>query len=202
MKKNEYGRSMIEMLGVLAIIGILSVGGFDLISKANNNRKVAAVIDEIGSLARKSRTVMRDYEASDEDESIKNVSEHIKKGQAYPDNLEYTNDTFIGTDDVEYKIYYANNDSVLFILEASKLTTDMCMQIATIDWGSRSTNGFLGMDINVTDAASLVNILSAETVTPNNNTGIPGNSTHPVPMGIGTATDLCADDVTIHFAFR
>ncbi len=27
MKKNEYGRSMVEMLGVLAIIGILSVTG-------------------------------------------------------------------------------------------------------------------------------------------------------------------------------
>ena len=27
MKKNESGRSMVEMLGVLAIIGVLSVGG-------------------------------------------------------------------------------------------------------------------------------------------------------------------------------
>ena len=32
--KNESGRSMIEMLGVLAIIGVLSVGGIAGYSKA------------------------------------------------------------------------------------------------------------------------------------------------------------------------
>ncbi len=35
-KKLEYGRSMIEMLGVLAIIGALSVGGIAGYSKAMN----------------------------------------------------------------------------------------------------------------------------------------------------------------------
>lgn len=35
MKNNQFGRSMIEMLGVLAIIGILSVGG--IVGRCNNN---------------------------------------------------------------------------------------------------------------------------------------------------------------------
>lgn len=34
MKNNQYGRSMIEMLGVLAIIAVLSVGGIAGYSKA------------------------------------------------------------------------------------------------------------------------------------------------------------------------
>ena len=32
MKINEQGRSMIEMLGVLAIIGVLSVGVFNMVN--------------------------------------------------------------------------------------------------------------------------------------------------------------------------
>ena len=35
MKKTEAGRSMIEMLGVLAIIGVLSIGGFTILDYAS-----------------------------------------------------------------------------------------------------------------------------------------------------------------------
>ena len=37
MKNNQFGRSMIEMLGVLAIIGVLSVGGIVDRCKYNND---------------------------------------------------------------------------------------------------------------------------------------------------------------------
>ena len=37
MKNNQFGRSMIEMLGVLAIIGVLSVGGIAGRCKYNND---------------------------------------------------------------------------------------------------------------------------------------------------------------------
>ena len=37
IKNNQIGRSMVEMLGVLAIIGVLSVGGIAGYSKAMEN---------------------------------------------------------------------------------------------------------------------------------------------------------------------
>ena len=40
MKNNQCGRSMVEMLGVLAIIGVLSVGGIAGYSKAMNKYKI------------------------------------------------------------------------------------------------------------------------------------------------------------------
>ena len=46
MKQNQFGRSMIEMLGVLAIIGVLSVGGIAGYSKAMTKYKVNKTIDE------------------------------------------------------------------------------------------------------------------------------------------------------------
>ena len=45
MKKNESGRSMVEMLGVLAIIGVLSVGGIAGYTMAMNRYRANEVID-------------------------------------------------------------------------------------------------------------------------------------------------------------
>ena len=68
MKTNEDGRSMIEMLGVLAIIGVLSVGGFSLVNKMHNSYEANQVIETAGELASRARTMAREYE---EDENSK-----------------------------------------------------------------------------------------------------------------------------------
>ena len=43
--KNEYGRSMIEMWGVLAIIGVLSIGGLAGYTMAMNRHRANTVLD-------------------------------------------------------------------------------------------------------------------------------------------------------------
>ena len=45
MKKIESGRSMIEMLGVLAIIGVLSIGGLAGYTMAMNRHRATAITD-------------------------------------------------------------------------------------------------------------------------------------------------------------
>ena len=45
MKQNQFGKSMIEMLGVLAIIGVLSVGGIAGYSKAMEKWKINKAIE-------------------------------------------------------------------------------------------------------------------------------------------------------------
>ena len=49
-KINQNGRSMIEMLGVLSIVGVLTVGGISLYVKALYQRKITASIDNVGEL--------------------------------------------------------------------------------------------------------------------------------------------------------
>lgn len=46
LKTNENGRSMIEMLGVLAIVGILSIGGIAGFNKAMTKHKLNQAIEE------------------------------------------------------------------------------------------------------------------------------------------------------------
>ena len=51
MYKNfETGRSMLEMLGVLAIVGVLSIGGIAGYSKAMEQFKVNKIIQDYNSL--------------------------------------------------------------------------------------------------------------------------------------------------------
>ena len=50
MNCNQKGRSMIEMLGVLAIIGVLSVGGIAGYSKAMEKWKMNKAIEEYSYL--------------------------------------------------------------------------------------------------------------------------------------------------------
>jgi prepilin-type N-terminal cleavage/methylation domain-containing protein len=58
-KLNQKGRSMIEMLGVLAIVGILSAGGIAGYSKAMQSYKTNALIEKIQLIAQAARTVYK-----------------------------------------------------------------------------------------------------------------------------------------------
>ncbi len=51
MKKNESGRSMVEMLGVLAIIGVLSIGGIAGYTLAMNRYRANEIIDAASKVA-------------------------------------------------------------------------------------------------------------------------------------------------------
>ena len=51
MLKNETGRSMVEMLGVLAIIGVLSVGGIAGYTMAMKKYKANEILNTISMLA-------------------------------------------------------------------------------------------------------------------------------------------------------
>ena len=51
MKANEQGRSMVEMLGVLAIIGVLSIGGIAGYTMAMNRYKANQILDMASKLS-------------------------------------------------------------------------------------------------------------------------------------------------------
>lgn len=56
-KKLEQGRSMIEMLGVLAIIGVLSVGGINGFSKAMDAHKINTIVEQIGTIIANAKSI-------------------------------------------------------------------------------------------------------------------------------------------------
>lgn len=60
--KQEYGRSMIEMLGVLAIMGVITVGAIGMISTAMRTQKRTTVNDEVVQMVTSVRTLLGEYD--------------------------------------------------------------------------------------------------------------------------------------------
>ena len=59
---NESGRSMIEMLGVLAIMGVITVGAIAMISAAMKSQKRTTVQDEVAQIVTGVRALLGEYD--------------------------------------------------------------------------------------------------------------------------------------------
>lgn len=60
--RQESGRSMIEMIGVLSIMAIITAGAFTLISTAVNTQKRSRVTDDVVTMVNGVRTLLGDYD--------------------------------------------------------------------------------------------------------------------------------------------
>lgn len=144
---------MIEMLGVLAIIGVLSVGGIAGYSKAMEKFKINKTMQEITEIATNIRTLY----AQQSDFNGLNNTTAIQMG-VVPDELgtgsgtSYTNsgnvqkisnafggDIFITADSYNVKNYFA--------IELTNLTKEVCIALASADWGTTDSSGVDGIII-------------------------------------------------------
>ena len=61
-KKQESGRSMIEMVGVLAVMGLITAGAFVLISSAMRSQKISRVDDDVSAIVAGTRLLYNSQE--------------------------------------------------------------------------------------------------------------------------------------------
>ena len=145
----QSGRSMIEMLGVLAIIGVLSVGGIAGYSKAMQKYRINKAIEQITLIAGNVRAFFApqgNYVGVDN----KTV---LRKAKIIPDEMwEYNDDgTFKQFTNVfGYGVDLGSADkSKVLDYRAFKLKyhiptkdVDICIELLTYDWSSVGVNGF------------------------------------------------------------
>ncbi|HNY25008.1 MAG TPA: hypothetical protein PKJ33_00455 [Alphaproteobacteria bacterium] len=60
--RQESGRSMVEMLGVLAIMGLITVGAVTMISTAMRSQKRSTVSDEVAQIVTGVRQLLAEYD--------------------------------------------------------------------------------------------------------------------------------------------
>lgn len=141
---------MIEMLGVLAIIGVLSVGGIAGYSKAMERYRVNETINQISHIVQNTRDLFKtqpnlysglSFESSN-GTSMSNTNNANRildsKAKIFPDSLvknDYKN-LFGG-----YITYYAdgrflNDDGKAFVLIFGNIPQESCIELATRDWQS------------------------------------------------------------------
>ena len=145
LKNNQTGRSMIEMLGVLAIIGVLSIGGIAGYSKAMNKYRVNKTADQISQLAQNIRTLYASQK------NYRTLSETvIKKAHLAPEEMYETTDSVSFVD--PYGNYVnigssgkiSNDDGKAFSIALYGLPQEACIELMTLDWGQGASSGLIG----------------------------------------------------------
>ena len=211
MRVNESGRSMIEMLGVLAIIGVLSVGGIAGYSKAMNKFKTNKVADNVYMLVANIKTLY----AQQNTYTGLNNSAAVDMG-VVPDELVVKDTTtgkykslvnaFNGPVFVNVADSTVSTDAKAFVIEFTQLSREACITLATNDWGSGYSSGLIAIEVkgnaNATTAptkrsASLDNVYIGSASAKTNkgdSIAMPGNTTLSVPMQVTTAASACNCD--------
>lgn len=148
MKNNENGRSMVEMLGVLAIIGVLSAGGLAGYSKAMFKHKLNTTMDQITMLVTNIRTM---YGTQGNYEGLTNTeASSLGVVPAVMGNGATLTNPFKGN--VNIVATGTNNES--FTVAFDGLPTEACIALATADFGSGAGSGFVGVIADKTGTAA------------------------------------------------
>ena len=148
--ENETGRSMIEMLGVLAIIGVLSVGGIAGYSKAMTKFKTNQVADNVSMMVANIKTLyaqQKSYNGLNTENAISLgvVPDELKKSAS-----ELTN-SFNGS--VVINASNSTNGEALpraFDIIFNGLPKEACITLATNDWGSGYSSGLIALHAQAT----------------------------------------------------
>lgn len=129
--RQESGRSMIEMLGVLAIMGVITVGAIGMISTAMRTQKRNAVNDEVIQMVTQVRTLLGEYD----DYS------HINNSTIF-NVIGMTNQNPYGG---TYALAVDPSNSRQFVVTISGLSQSDCEYFATKAWsdsvGYTNSNG-------------------------------------------------------------
>lgn len=145
MKINEKGRSMIEMLGVLAIIAVLTVGGIAGYSKAMYMFKMNKSIQQITEIVFNVRSLFaneRDYKGMD-------VGFLVNMNLVPADMIDSELDWVILRDALNHAVYlnvgygydlqHSGDFQALGVYIMEINSKKDCIDIATRDWGTASS---------------------------------------------------------------
>lgn len=206
MKYNENGRSMVEMLGVLAIIGVLSVGGIAGYSKAMNKYKINKTTDQVSMLVANIRTLFSSQGNYKDLTNARAIKFGVVPNDMYTAatdgaDVDDIHNAFGGDVFIAASGGRAENDNEAFVIVYSGLTSEACVTIATGDWGSGQASGLIaiGADGEVATAAATggagekIAGYFTTTTDGDDNVSIPGatKAGNVTPMTVSKAVGIC-----------
>ena len=215
INSTQSGRSMIEMLGVLAIVGVLSVGGIAGYSKAMEKFKINKTIDQVSHIATNIRTL---YAQQTTYEGLNTKTAYDMKvvpdewGEPNMDD-EYTNEfnggvRIVGVTGLPYKV---------FKITYFGLQESACIALATQDWGSGHSSGLISIVINggnlspdwgeYLDEYGRLNCQGGLYYDNSSAIACPNGAGFSIPMPVATAAQVCKNcnesqfgcGITLHF---
>lgn len=209
MKKihsQESGRSMVEMLGVLAIIGVLSVGGIAGYSQAMNKFKVSKTTDQIQTLVTNIRTLT----ASQKNYALVTTPDILQKMGALTDEM--CSDTSCNASNMlnpyggAIKMgVVANTNSKQFYISYQGLPASACVSLASQAWGDASS-GLMGVQVNAAAETSYAPAATSskaagKALMSTADQGGTGDTAVGMPMSLAAASMGCGSASTSSITF-
>ena len=144
---NNRGATMIEMIGVLVIIGALSAGGIAGYTKALHQNKVNKSIEQIGVISGHLSTIGANggfYTGMSNKSAIKLkavLPEMTISGSSSSLKNPFGGDVVISS----AKLLSDGGDDQAYSIKYSGLDKQACLALATNDWGSAKSSSFIGI---------------------------------------------------------
>ena len=213
-RESQSGRSMIEMLGVLAIIGVLSVGGIAGYSKAMMKYRINKTIEQITLIAGNVRTFFAPQGNYDGLSSYSDTGKAIiKKAKLVPDEMltldadgKITSITGAFGNSVSIRSVErsAENDDKAFYIYFDNLPEEACIELATHNWQDIDA---MAVSVGL-EASAPISMLqyTAEGCSgidgDNPLLGCPNGATVSLPLPLEKVVDACARDTDFAIKFR
>ena len=211
--KAQSGRSMIEMLGVLAIIGVLSVGGIAGYSKAMTQYKINKTVDQISQVVGNVRTLFasqRNYLGFGCVNCSRSSSGAINKAHLVPDEMWNSSGNLENPFGGSVWLVAANKkrsgDNKAFAITLYDLPEEACMSLSTYDWGSGSSSGLMAISVNNGTTAmydGYCHSSCAGSTSDGKAVACPNGGTVTVPMPVNVAATACQEgdgnEITLKF---
>ncbi|MBR3501380.1 MAG: hypothetical protein IKO06_00555 [Alphaproteobacteria bacterium] len=213
-KSVQSGRSMIEMLGVLAIIGVLSVGGIAGYSKAMMKYRINKTIEQITLIAGNARTFFAsqgNYAGlHSEFDSGRKI---IQKAKLVPDEmltLDADGKITSITDAFGYSVYIgsvdrsASGDDKAFYMSLVYLPEEACIELATHNWQDIDV---MAVSVGYEAHGPIPSLeYTAEGCSGMDGDdpllGCPNGATVSLPLPLEKVVDACARDTEVTIKFR
>lgn len=128
LKNCESGRSMVEIVGVLAVMGLITAGAFVLIRGGSAAQKRSRAMDDVAVIAENIRGL---YAESDD---FKDLTDNVAKGTALIDAL-YLNTTTPFGGKTRYTVV-RTDDAQGFIVKLIGLEREDCNGLAAAAWSN------------------------------------------------------------------
>jgi len=218
---NETGRSMVEMLGVLAIIGVLSVGGIAGYSKAMDSYRVNKTIDQVSQIATNIRILFgsqKNYADLGGGSGDANTWELVHKANLFPDEMviksgneaenrvtDFVN-PYGGIVNLYTRGVFTSGDNAnSFVILYEKIPGSACISLATLNWNVAAGDELVAVAISSGSAqATFVGVKYGNTCKSElkDNYAVACVRDGHIPMSVQWASAVCKNGSNNYIAWK
>ena len=202
MKNDVSGRSMIEMLGVLTIIGALSIGGMAGYTSAMHQNRVKQSVEQISVVSGHLSTLGAGSSGEGTGPYNGLNNKVAVKFKAILSEMKASDDTsnfdlknpFGGSVTISSSnlLSSGGGSGQAYTIEYAGLDKKACAALATHDWGNSKNSSFIGVSAGGNPSADNIYLnCTGSSATTNNVTGCVKGSRVGIPVPMSEAATAC-----------